>query len=516
MMNTTSATRASVRGIYRAKQPRLLSASPQPMKRYHAAELDRISGGSGGWWPKGTDHNRLIAQANPILRARVRDLVRNFPPFGRACRSISAFVVGKGSRFQSLAHYPDGTPNLKARRKIEDRFRGWMDDADVARKLHFYEMQGLAKRQESECGESLFRFVQPRRRGRHPFALQMHEAEELTSFEVVGKDPDTEIFQGVEYDALTGEPLGYHFQSSANLSTRYTTWREPAENCLHIFDVLRPNQMRGVSPFAPAVLCARDMADYTESELDSARLAARWLAFVKQDATVFGRKMPGAVEREDVEDMESAIIDYLRPGEEMQFAQNPGRPGDSFDRFGRFVLRMVAITVDLPYEVLSGDYLGINYTTSKASRNDFSMFLVPQQFRLEQHLIRPVFHRWLDYEALTQDYLPGYFDNPLLYRRAMWIPAGMPSVDPLRDGKSDIDAVTAGFKSPQQVILARGGDPEEVVMQRKEWARLCDEHGVDATTGGVNTAMANNPAKLGAEEQLPINADNNEVADYED
>ena len=72
---------------------------------------------------------------------------------------------------------------------------------------------------------------------------------------------------------------------------------------------------------------------------------------------------------------------------------------------------MVAICMDLPYEILSGDYTSINYSTSKASRNDFAMFLVPHQFRAEQHLIRPVFRRWLDCEALTQDYLPGYWQD---------------------------------------------------------------------------------------------------------
>lgn len=152
--------------------------------------------------------------------------------------------------------------------------------------------------------------------------------------------------------------------------------------------------------------------------------------------------------------------------------------------------------MDLPYEILSGDYTSINYSTSKASRNDFAMFLVPHQFRAEQHLIRPVFRRWLDCEALTQDYLPGYWQDKSRYQRAMWIPAGMPSVDPLRDGKAQIDGINAGILSPQMVILGDGRDPEEVVEQRAAWARLCAAHGIDATTGAVSTSLANNPAKL--------------------
>lgn len=472
---------------------------------YDAAMSPR---GIGSWGPNVIDVNALIAQAGPILRARIRDLVRNFPPFTRAVNGIVAFTVGRGARFQSLALTPEGEPDLPVRRRIEERFRQWMESgADVAGRLHFYEMQALAKRQECECGEFLARFAVPRSRSRHPLALQFHEPENLSAWRAAGQEPDTDIWQGVEYDAFTGEPVAYHFQTVFGWERALRTWREPARNVLHGFQFQRPGQLRGVSPFAPAVLLARDMGDYTGAEIDAAKMAAKWLAFVKSGDPAFSQAVRGLggagnTARPELDDVENAIVEYLNDGEDMTFAPQSQRPGDSFDRFTRFVLRMVSITMDLPYEILSGDYTGINYSTSKASRNDFAMFLVPHQFRLEQHFVRPVFHRWLEVEALTQDYLRGYWRNPARFRKAMWIPAGMPSVDPLRDGKADIDAIAAGIRSPQMVILGQGADPEEVVAQRAEWQRLCGEYGVDATTGNVSTAMANNPAKLGAVEQL--------------
>jgi putative protease len=50
---------------------------------------------------------------------------------------------------------------------------------------------------------------------------------------------------------------------------------------LHGFQMLRPGQLRGVTPFAPAIMLAKDMGDYTGAEIDAAKLAAKWLAFVK-------------------------------------------------------------------------------------------------------------------------------------------------------------------------------------------------------------------------------------------
>ncbi|MCL1915681.1 MAG: phage portal protein [Desulfovibrionaceae bacterium] len=480
---------------------------------YDGAGSSRLT---GDWWPGGLDVNALIATASPSLRARVRDLVRNFPPFIRAVNGVVAFTVGKGSRFQSLAVLPNGEPDLQARRKIEDRFRAWMDTADVAGKLHFYELQQLAKRQECESGEYIARFTAPRRR-RQPLAIQMLESESLSAWLAGERAKDTDIFQGVEYDIYTGEPAAYHFQTSYSWQN-LANWREPAANVLHGFDMHRPGQLRGVTPFAPAVMLARDMGDYMGAEIDAAKMAAKWLAFVTSPNPEMyqGARPPGLVgqggarpERQDIDWLENAAIEYLRVGEDIKIAPGSQRPGDAFDRTTGFILRMVAITMNLPYEILSGDYKGINYSTSKASRNDFSMFLVPHHFRLEAHFIRPVFHRWLDTEALTQDYLKGYFLNPDRFRKAMWIPAGMPSVDPLRDGKADLDAITGGIRSPQMVILGQGNDPEQVVIQRAEWKRLCEAYGVDATTGGVSTSLASNPAKLGAVEPFEPPVTNN-------
>ena len=471
----------------------------------------------GEWWPGGHDVNALISTASPSLRARVRDLVRNFPPFARAVTAIVAFTVGRGSRFQSLATTSGGEPDFALRHRIEERWRAWMDQADVTGKLHFYELQQLAKRQEVECGEYIGRFCAPRHR-RQAVAVQLFEPENLAAWRIQGQERDTDIYQGIEYDIYTGEPVAYHFQTSYAWQ-QVSAWREPAANVLHGFQRLRPGQLRGVTPFAPAVMLARDMGDYTGAEIDAAKLAAKWLAFVKaQDPASFQAMrglggLGGAEQRADIDWLENGIVEYLREGEDISFAPQPGRPGDSFDRFTRFVLRMVAITCDLPYEIASGDYTGINYSTSKASRNDFLMFLAAPQFRLDQHFTRPIFRRWLDNEALTQDYLRGYWLDPERFARAMWIPAGMPSVDPLRDGKADIDAITSGIRSPQMVILGAGHDPEEVVAQRAAWVNLNAQYGLDATTGGVSTSMANNPAKLGAVEGL-VSDNPNADTDY--
>ena len=491
------------RGRRAAKARKLLAR----YSGYAGAEPSRLD----RWEYASQAINLLIHGASPRLRSRVRDLVRNFPPFGRAVTGYTAYVLGQGARFQSMALLPDGSPNFAARRIIETRFRAWMEsDADISRRLHWYEMQRLMCRQMLECGEAFFvkAWRKPGEPYRiNPFCLLPLEGDRLTDLAPRRAGDEARIFDGVEYSPATGEALAYHVADDGYAGT---VTRVGADRMLHIYQTLRPGQLRGVTPLAPAILFARALADYSQSELDAAKLQSKYLAFVTSaDPTLAqaarGIRAPGcagpARREEPVERLENGIIEWLRVGESVQLASPPARPGEAYERFTRSALRMTSITCDVPYEVISGDYTGVNYSTLKASRVDAQMLLVPHKQLVEHQHVAPVFRAWLDCDALTRpDLYPGYWREPELYRAGIWIHGGLPSVDPLRDGNADVLAVTHGFRSPQQVIMAAGGDPDEVIRQRQEWARKEADAGLSPADGASLPSPRNNPAYLGAEE----------------
>lgn len=452
------------------------------------------------WFTVNEQINHLIGRASPRLRSRVRDLVRNFPLFSRGLNAYTACMVGRGARFQSLAVHPDGTPAPEIRAKIEQRFRAWMEcDADVSGNLHLYEMQQLLCRQLLEGGEGLFAFQYEPRNRINPLSLMAIDADRLTDYGAAPLTADAELFAGVEFDPRTGRKLAYHvtdgwYQSEVR--------RIAADDMVHVYQHLRPGQLRGVTPLASAILIARAMAEYTQNELTSSRMAAQYMAMVTTESPrdfqasrgIVGSSAASGAQRPDIDYLENAIIEYLRPGEKIEFAQTASRPGDSFDRFCRFATRMIAVTIDVPYEMLSGDYQNINYSTSKASRGDSRLLLQPHRLMMDIHFSRRLFRRWMDTEALTQDYMPGYWKDPEAYCRCLWIPAAMPSVEPQKDNRADIDAIAAGLKSPQEAILERGNDPEEVLDQLAEWQRMARERGV--TFGEVSTSLSGAPSAL--------------------
>jgi len=324
---------------------------------YAAAKTTRLT---GAWNPSNANVNDIIGASSPYLRARVRQLIRDFPYLARAVNIMVDYSIGTGIMFQSTV---DGTNGKRDKRRItliEDAVKWWMDEADASGKMHYYEMMRLAKRQDLEGGEFVIVKTFTKEPNKFiPYQLQMYEADWLSTthdsyssggISINAKTTDTETRQGVEYYKQTGRVKGYWFQDpNYGGSDIYV----PVENVVHGYEMLRPQQLRGVSPFAPGILIANDLSTYLDAEIDGAKLAAKWLAIVKTpDAAMrqmnLGTQTGANGDPQKIEELENAIIEYLRPGEDISF-QTSNRPGATFQPFVRLILTMLSITTGAPY-----------------------------------------------------------------------------------------------------------------------------------------------------------------------
>lgn len=499
LVGVLSPQRALNRKISRIKLKRLKNLKKRSTQ-YAAAKTNRLT---GTWSPTETNVNEIIGASSSAVRARIRQLVRDFPYFSNALNKICEYSVGTGITFQSRIRTPDDKLDKKAIQQVEDGFNFWADEADVAGKLHYYEMMDLAKRQDVEGGEFVLIERMLPNAGRYlPLAYQMIEADSLTNINTRASSRLNVVDQGIEYNKSTGRVVAYHFNDP-------DSWGKPmrvkAENIIHGYQTLRPGQLRGISPFAPAVIVSHDLNDYMDAEIDAAKMAAKYLAFVKADP--MGRQL-GLEDDEDdsdkkIETLENAIIEYLGPGEDISIATNP-RPGDNFTPFVKLVLCMVSVTTGVPYELLSGDYGGLNYSVTRTGRNDFSHALRPISVRHIRHFCQPTMQSFMNV-AVLKDKLnfPKYFNNPIPYLRCEWQPPGMEPVDPLRESKAQIDQIGKGLKSPQEIVKARGRDLEDVYREIAAAKKLAEDY--DLTFEEVSTAMANNPAAVaGGEDETKM------------
>lgn len=473
-------------------------ARQQYQRQYAAAKAPRTQ---GDWIPVDKDINEIIAESGKRVRDRVRQLVRDFPVFAHALKCVTDLVVGSEIQLQAQVHIsedPASDLDTVINQRIEEAWKRWCDEADVAGKLSFAEIQQLAIRQLYETGEYLVILEHLKRDHERflPFALQMIEPDRLTDVYAEPRQGN-DINQGVEFNKKTGAPVAYWFESENSHKPK----RILAKNVVHGFMTLRPGQLRGISPLAPAVLCARDLMDFLGSSIDKAKLHSNILAFVKTPYVhELQQKRTKKSGDKKIEHYEPGTIEYLRPGEDVQLSSTSA-PGDDFGPFVKVVLRMIAMCGDVPYARVADDYEGMNYSTMRVVQSHVAKAVMPIQLHLNRNLNNPVNNRFLDVAVLCNRLdLPGYDLNSYHYRSRNWLTPGIDSIDPLKETKADLDAIRACILAPQDAIARRGHDPDATLDKLAAWYKKIKDKGLDQYFEIGNTALANNPAALGVEE----------------
>jgi lambda family phage portal protein len=485
----------------RRKYYRELLLKNKRSAQYAAAKTSRLT---GPWSPADASVNDIVRASSPAVRARVRQLVRDFPIFARAVQVLIDEEIGDGLIFQSRVTTPDGKSiDEGVSNKIESAFNFWADQCDIAGHLHLNDFQRLAKRQELETGEYLVIKRRSRSTRRYlPFALQIVEADWLTGNPTDKITSGHAVDQGVEYRVTTGERVAYHF-------TDPDSWgkskRVKADDVIHGFHTLRPGQLRGISGFASGVLLAHDLSEYLDAEIDTAKMAAKYLAFVKRDPATRNSTLTdgtGDDEGKKIDEIDNAIIEYLSAGEDITIATNP-KPGSNFPPTVKLLLRLFAATTNVPYELLSFDYEGLTYSSSRISRNDFTRFLRPEIARHTRQFCNPVFYSFMESAVVSQKLvLPGFYANPARYLAAEWQPPGHEHVDPLRESKALISEVDALLRSPQEIAAARGRDYATILKEIEQAKKLIKAAGLEPIIDSTSTA--NNPAAVQGQKAATI------------
>ena len=441
------------------------------------------SGSWGGWSPVNQTVNQEIKDSSEIVRARVRQLVRDFPAFHRAVQVLESYIAGpNGPVVQSHA------PDKDKRDEIEDAWKRWCENCDISGRMSWAELYQLSVRQECECGEWIFIV----RHDKDGLKLQPVEPDRLSNL-ASGQTID----QGIEFDPQTGAPLYYHIDQG-EYHTRPI--RVPASHVLHGFHVLRPGQLRGISPFTAGVLLADSLRGYVQSETEAARMASRYLAFIETSDIAEFQTSRGITEdttnKKYTDTLDELVMEYLHPGEKVNLASH-NRPGDAFTPFTAFVLKMLAVSTGVPYELLSGDYSGVNYSTMRVARNDLAAILRPIQGRFIRQLANPVWRRWMDSEVEARRLdLPRYLLTRESWHDARWTSPGLESIDPLKESKAWEQMLKLNLVSPQELAAQRGRAVEAIYEENAEAAELRKFYGLPEPEQGKIVSSKTNPAAI--------------------
>ena len=407
------------------------------------------------------------------MRDRAHDLVRNNPYAQRIIRLWMAALIGPGWSFKAKAGRRNGGGRGQ---RATDEFRAWAMDprqCDWEGRLNFDGMVASAVRAWKESGEVLIRMRVPnsgrmRRLGlRIPLQLQILEgdwiADDHDGITAAGTPTGGWTKRGIEYDA-DGTRVNYwlYNQHPGEASTRLVlpvSNRVPADQIIHLFSPDRPGQSRGVTCLAPVMITLRDLDDYMDAQLLKQKISACMTGIIvdvdgatTQKSSVTERIEPGSMQR-------------LGPGQDIRFS-NPPSVGE-IDQIMRTYLLRCAIGGNVPYELLTGDFQGTNFSAGRLGWQSFNKQMVCDQWQLlAPTLFNPIAGWWFRAASIAGIPTDGL--------TADWTPPPEQAYDPAADTKAIIAKMRAGLLPPQEAIRMQGLEPEDVIALYTEWNKLLD------------------------------------------
>jgi lambda family phage portal protein len=396
---------------------------------------------------------------------------------GYAKRAIDILVsnyVGEGHRMISQAPDPD------FKREIEELWEDWSHEVDISGKVSLGSFEALAVRSMLEGGDCFIRLRNRRLEDNLtvPLQLQLLESEQVpvTKNQTNGK---SSIVGGIEFDAL-GRILYYHMHKNhpgefviTNGSKGPQTVPVPARDVIHLHDIRRPGEVRGLPAISAALIQLSDIDKYLDAELVRKKAAALIGGFIRQPPdNISGNPFESIEGYEDednedvhIESLEPGTFPILPPGYDVTFT-DPAEVGGSFEMFMRHQLLQISAALNILYEQLTGDVTKVNDRTIRATLLEFKRIASVFQKNVIQHqLYRRVFQRWFGMALLSGALKIPSGMSERQARKVRWVPDPWEFMNPYQEVNTQIAEVRAGFRSRSEVIIAHGGIPEEVDLR---------------------------------------------------
>ena len=424
--------------------------------------------GRNRWLPRraGASANTDHALDARMLRVRARSLVQNVPYVTRALNGLVSNTIGTGIMPRSLA---------KNAAKVDMLWDEWAKvcDADASRH-NFASFVAAAYRASKQDGEVLIR-LRPRRAEDGlpvPLQLQLLEIDFLDTSKT-GTNNGNTIISGIEYGPL-GNVVAYwlfdqHPGEQFALGKSNTSSRPvPADKIIHYYNPDRPGQGRGISFLAPVIQRIRDFQTYEDAELARKNLEARLSVLATGDSN---NSLLGAAERTaegKARAVQNNSMGSLRGGEIVRLPSDVNltvvepKAAPGYVDYCKQTLHMIAAGLNVTYEMMTGDYSEVNFSSARMARLEFQRSVEAEQWlHIIPRLCALIRSAWYDAAELA-GMLPDGQD-----RTEDWSTPKWSYVNPAQDVAADVNEIAGGLSSISEKLRIRGYKPDQVFRELK-------------------------------------------------
>lgn len=362
------------------------------------------------------------AQVRQKLRDRCRYEVQNNSWASGVADALADFMVGDGPRLQLL------TDDRELNSLIESEFSQWAEAVGLADKMW------LLRRVRAVDGEAfLFLEDDP---DLEPVTLDLreYEAEQIATPYFYPLDPLQ--IDGIELNQLR-KPAYYHLLYEHpgdlfNYRGLFKFERVPAKLVVHWFRASRPGQYRGIPEFTQSLGLFADLRRYRQATVAAAETAASFAAMLyTENPPEEGMTYPPDWEKIPID---RRMLTTVPAGWKMSQLKAE-QPASGHPEFVRTCLTELATGHSTTYEIASGDYSNVNYSSGRLGLQRFNRAINVDRARMERTALNPILRAWLA-EAVLIKLIPSITtrSDQWLHR---WLWPAMEMIDPLKEARGE-------------------------------------------------------------------------------
>lgn len=428
----------------------------------------------GSWGTRNPSPSEAVSQQHHLLVSRSRHMVRNNPWIQRAIKVDLSREIGKGIKPRP------NTPFKDFNAELVELWKDWAKHACIDGG-GIYKLQRDVSRAKKISGECFVIIVRPRSNSQLPVPLQFRVLE--SEYCPIGENSTAtplqgnEVIDGIEYNPK-GAKVAYHlYKKHPNeFRTRGHGFigevsRHPVSNVIHYFEDVRPSQRRGEPKGVQGFVKAQVYDKYTDAELVRKDIRSQFTGVIERPD--FGvddynydpiTGNPLSFDKSDVPilDLEAGTFPNLLAGEKLNLFDGDSS-GTGYHEFQKWQMMAISSAYNVPYQLITGDYTGLNDRLWRAIINQYK-----REVEQEQELMM----------SLLCDVVWNNFVNRALFSGAVSLPSGANAfnihrvkhvchawefIHPVQDVQASILQVDNGFTSRKSVIDAIGSETIESV-----------------------------------------------------
>lgn len=471
-----------------------------------------------------------ISRERSAASAVTTDLLTSNSIVATLVENLATYAIGNGLTLSSRPDHDALGISPEAARALSHQIeRAWLSwatnpvECDASSRHTVHQLATAAFKSWLLTGESVFLLDWRKGNGaRTATKVKLIDARQLDQ-SITRVSDGGSILQGVQFDGQ-GRVVGYwirpfvlgNFSSAPQpvFVKARTSWGR--SRAVHLFDLLVPGQVRGLSPLTAALSSAHAKGTLREFALVSALVQSMTATTIESDlpsaqalnsiAVNDQLQYPGGGASPESwlkargeyytaakVNLQPGVVGHLMAGDKLKMhrAESPNNTYDSFDKsLGREAAKAAGSSA----EDVSGFFGDTSFSASRLAMELPSRINKRRRGAIVEPYYRTVFAAWLE-EAIETGRIqlpanaPAFWKAPDAYSQSVWRGEGKPVADPLKAAQADVLELENGLTTLEAKLGERGLDFEEVLAQRKSERQQVEAAGFLYPTPGAKIAV---------------------------